>query len=162
MDRPDVPMLSLAGLQDPWDPSSPPSLDVKRGEGSYVTKMGLRGQDGKPRSVSRARAVAGGRGVGVGRSLMALRRERYCFKLLMVGLDGGGKTSLLACWKANLALGSTEFDVLPTIATFNAEEVHLSPPVSALWMPCSCLCLQVFVYAVCLLVSAYLHARVRH
>jgi GTPase SAR1 family protein len=34
--------------------------------------------------------------------------RRKSFKLLMVGPDGGGKSSLLFCWKANQALAEAQ------------------------------------------------------
>ena len=99
--------LGLSLRQDPW---SPASRSIK----SIVERhQGVLGGDLE-------RVVASG-------------NRRKSFKLLMAGPDGGGKSSLLFCWKANQPLRDAGLETVPTVYDFNVEEVGYKDAVFVCW-----------------------------
>ena len=99
--------LGLSLRQDPWNTASPSIRSI----------------------VSHHQQLLGGaleRAVSTG-------NRRRSFKLMMVGPDGGGKTSLLFCWKANQPLDDANLETVPTVYDCNVEEVAYKDLVFVCW-----------------------------
>ena len=111
--------LGLSQRQDPWNASSASLAAVVErhqqmlgGGLERVVASGDRRVSVMFLAVSvmllRARGLTGARG-----------DRRKSFKLLMVGPDGAGKSSLLFCWKVNQALDDANAETVPTACAFN-------------------------------------------
>jgi len=72
--------------------------------------------------------------------------RRKSFKLLMVGPDGGGKSSILFCWKANQALKDADLDTLPTVCSPSPSAPPLRCPRQP---PSPHVCCGVLVQVLC-------------
>mmetsp|Transcript_40044 Transcript_40044/g.62498 ORF Transcript_40044/g.62498 Transcript_40044/m.62498 type:complete len:447 (-) Transcript_40044:475-1815(-) len=106
----DTPGLGLTGYQDPWNPGMQMvhqiPVELEQIDGFKITEV--------------ARPVD-------------KQNRKKAFKLLLVGPDGSGKTSILFAWKANQALSHSGVEPIPTINDWNVEEFAYKDLLFFVW-----------------------------